>query len=399
MTEPGTGPGSCVVTGGRVLVEGDLVEATVRIDDGLITAVTTSDRSSHSTADAGPAPEADTHVIDAEGATVSAGFVDVQVNGAIGNDITSDPDSIGVIARALPQWGVTSFAPTVITSERCTRSRAIDALRAYRSAPVAGAADPVGLHFEGPALAPGRLGTHDPEMRAVPTIDEVRDWCDSGMVSMVTLAPELDGVDEIIDVLVAAGITVSIGHTDATPPQVRRAADLGVRSVTHLFNAMAPLHHRSPGTVGAALDDDRLTVGLITDGVHLDPLVVRLAWRLLGPDRTVLVTDGAAAMGAADGRYTIGSVPITVESGAVRNDDGSLAGGAATFDQIVRGFVESTHCTMSDVAVVASAGPAELVGLHDRGAVEVGRRGDLVLLDDDLGVVATVVTGVCAWRS
>jgi N-acetylglucosamine-6-phosphate deacetylase len=189
----------------------------------------------------------------------------------------------------------------------------------------------------------------------------------------------------VVKRLVMAGTFVSLGHSGATAAQAAEAFGWGASHVTHLFNAMSGLHHRSPGLAAAALADDRVTVGLIADGVHVAPTMLRLAWRALGPTRIALVTDAMAAMGMGDGSYRIGSVPVEVR-GEVRNAEGNLAGSAATMDQLMRTMMRATGCSLEEAVVMASATPAEVVG-------HVPERGDRVLLDTDLQVVAVSVGG------
>lgn len=378
-----------LVTGGHCLVGGRWADADLAIADGRIERLVPR----------GSIRGAGIEEVDATGMFVAPGFVDVQCNGAVGHDLTTDPRSIGAVLAALPRWGVTSCCPTVITSPVETRSRALDAVAAHRADPsTSSCADLVGLHIEGPALSPEHVGTHDPAFVTLPDVDEVDRWIASGSVAMVTLAPELDGVDEIVDRLVAAGVTVAVGHTGATAEQYGAARERGVAAVTHLFNAMRPIHHREPGVVGAALVDPEVVAGLVVDGHHVAPAVVDLAWRCLG-DRLMLVTDASAALGADDGDLVIGSAEIAVCDGRVTNAAGALAGSALSMDAAVRNLVGFTGCSPAEAIAAATSTPAKLLGLDDRGALAPGRRGDVVVLTPELDVVATFVNGVLAWRS
>jgi N-acetylglucosamine-6-phosphate deacetylase len=200
-------------------------------------------------------------------------------------------------------------------------------------------------------------------------------------------------------------VVVSIGHTDADAACVSDAKRAGATAVTHLFNAMAPFGHRAPGPVGAALADDSLIAGLICDGIHVDPLVVRVAWRALGPARLLLVTDATAALGLAPGRRRLGEIDIDASSSGVRTPDGTLAGSDLALDQAVRNLVTFTGCTPIEAVATVTTTPARLLRLDDRGALEAGRRADVTVLDSGLNVVATFVGGVLehlvaeeAWR-
>jgi N-acetylglucosamine-6-phosphate deacetylase len=197
------------------------------------------------------------------------------------------------------------------------------------------------------------------------------------LVRLVTMAPELDGAIDAIGLLAERGVLVAIGHTHASPDAVHEATTAGARLVTHLFNAMSGLHHREPGVVGAALSDDRLACSLIADLVHVDARALKIAFRALGPDRAVLVTDAVAWRGSS-----VGPLQVHMASGAPRLEDGTLAGSALTMDQAVRNVVERCGVSLADAVAAASTVPAHLLGLDDRGAIAVGRRADLVALDD-----------------
>ena len=222
-------------------------------------------------------------------------------------------------------------------------------------------------------------------------------WSPDAGVVMATIAPELAGATEVIAALASRGVVVSIGHTDGTAAEFAAGRAAGARYVTHLFNAMRPFAHRDPGPIGAALADDEIVVGIICDGVHVDPVAVRMAWRALGPHRLNLVTDAVAALG--DGRGRLGADDLTVGGGAVRNASGVLAGSVLSLDQAVRNLVAFTGCTVPDAIATVTSTPADLLGLADRGRLHVGCRADVTVLDRDLRVVATIVGGEVAWRS
>jgi N-acetylglucosamine-6-phosphate deacetylase len=210
-------------------------------------------------------------------------------------------------------------------------------------------------------------------------------------VRLVTVAPERPGALRFIRRLVARGVVVSLGHTGASHEEMLRGAAAGARMVTHLFNAMAPFAHRAPGAVGAALIDDRLTCGLIADGVHCHAAAIRLAVRAKGPERVALVTDAMAAAGMPPGRYRLGGRPVSSDGVAARLADGTLAGSLLTMDRAVRNTVELAGVPVPDALRMASEVPARLLGL--RHGLARGRAADLVLLDRGLGVQATIVAG------
>jgi N-acetylglucosamine-6-phosphate deacetylase len=189
---------------------------------------------------------------------------------------------------------------------------------------------------------------------------------------------------------------VAIGHTDADASCVADAKHAGATAVTHLFNAMAPFGHRAPGPAGVVLADDSLIAGLICDGIHVDPLTVRVAWRALGPARLLLVTDATAVLGLPHGRRRLGEVDIDVSPAGVRSPDGTLAGSDLALDQAVRNLVAFAGCTATEALATVTTTPARLLGLDDRGALEAGRRADVTVLDAGLRVVATFVVGELA---
>ncbi len=296
-------------------------------------------------------------VVDVTGLRVAPGFVDVQINGAFGIDLRSHPERLWELASLLPPAGVTTFLPTIPSAPPGVVERVRAELS--RRPPDHRGADAPGLHLEGPMLNPAQAGAHDPDLLRPFDVEDLTG------IALVTLAPELPGAEEVIARLRGAGVAVAAGHTEAT--------DLGsVDGVTHLFNAMPPVHHRSPGPAVRALVDSRLWAGLICDGEHVDPLVVRLAERLLG-ERLVLVSDAVG--------------------GPTRRPDGGLAGGAALLDQAVRNLVAWTGCTPERAIAAASSAPARFARLGDRGAIRAGARADLVVLSPDLRVVATIAGG------
>jgi N-acetylglucosamine-6-phosphate deacetylase len=351
-------------------------------------------------AEPGAAP-AGALTLDAAGCVVVPGFIDLQCNGASGIDLTAEPERLWEVAAVLPRWGVTAWLPTIVTAPAGARRRALEAWRAGPPPSVGGGgplATPLGLHFEGPFLAPERRGAHPLKYVAAPDpgLVESEGW--AGAVELVTLAPELPGAVDLIRALVARGIVVSAGHSSATAAEARAAVDAGVSYVTHLFNAMAPLHHREPGLAGVALSDDRLRAGLIADGLHVDPAVVAVAARALG-DRLSLVTDAVAALGAPPGPVPLGTLTaeVSAEDGGVRLPDGTLAGSTLALDQAVRNLVAFAGVPLADAAGAVTTVPARVLGLADRGTLDPGAAGDLVLLDDDGTPVATVIGGRVAY--
>jgi N-acetylglucosamine-6-phosphate deacetylase len=337
-----------------------------------------------------PGPDA---WLDATGLVVAPGFLDLQCNGALGVDLTSAPERLGEVAAALPRWGVTAWLPTIVTAPPSARTRALAALAVHDDP---AGATPLGLHLEGPFLAPERRGAHDPALLVGPSPELVDEegWSGSAGVALVTLAPELPGALEVVRRLVDRGVVVSAGHSSASAAEARAALDAGVTWVTHLFNAMVGLHHRAPGLPGVALTDERVRVGLITDGLHVDPALVAVAAAALG-GRLTVVTDAVAALGVAPGRQQVASLDVTVsaDDGGVRLRDGTLAGSTLSLDRAVRNLMAFAGIDLAGAVHAAATAPAALLGLPDRGVVAAGAVGDLVLLTPTGDVVATVIGG------
>ncbi len=367
-----------VVSAPRLLVGGRLAgPGAVVVQDGLVAEVL----------DRRPDPGAGHVRLD--GGLLTAGLVDLQVNGAFGVDLaTASPPGWELVARRLPSTGVTSFLPTFVTAAVPDLVAALDRTAAARSRTGDGAARILGAHLEGPFLNPLHAGAHDASLMVDPA-DELLDELLAGepardVLRMLTLAPERTGALPATRRLTAAGVVVSLGHSDATAAQTTAAADAGARMVTHLFNAQRALHHREPGLPGLALSDDRFTLGLIADLHHVAAPVLCLVFRAAGR-RVALVTDATAAAGMPPGRYDLGGVPVTVEPDdhVPRLPDGTIAGSSLTLDAAVR-HVVSVGVDPATALLSATRVPADLVGRDDLGRLAPGARADLVWWDDDL---------------
>jgi N-acetylglucosamine-6-phosphate deacetylase len=294
------------------------------------------------------------------------GLLDLQINGAFGYDFTSDPTSIWRVGEGLAGLGVDAFLPTIITSPLGTVEKALSVLAAGPPSTYGGAR-PLGLHVEGPMLAPSRRGAHPEKYLRIPSLDLVHGWTRAAGVSMVTMAPELPGARAVIEALLSEGVIVALGHSAASYDEAMEAFSWGVTHVTHLFNAMPPLDHRQPGPIGALLAQEGVTAGLIVDGVHVHPGVVAAAWKWLGRERLVLVSDAMAAAGLGDGAYSIGNTRVEVNGDRAINADGKLAGSTLLLDQAVRNLVAFTGCTEADAIAAASRNPLRVLGIEPEG--------------------------------
>lgn len=348
------------------LVDGRLVPGDVAIDNGRIQAVG----------------------LDGVGRGIAVpGFVDLQVNGFAGVDfLGTDAEGFAAAGEALLETGVTAYLPTLITSEETDLLPAIASIPDRASGPKI-----LGVHLEGPFLSPARLGTHRLAARRDPDPALLGRLLDAGRVRLVTLAPELPGALDLVDLLHARGVVVSLGHTNATAAEAHAAFDRGVRAVTHVFNAMRPLAHRDPGIVGAALVRPDVVLQAIVDGVHLDPDIVRLLWRVAA-GRLSLVTDAIAGAGLGDGTYALGEIEIVVADDVVRSEDGMLAGSALTMIEAVRNLV-AVDVPLERALEAATSVPARVLGDPTVGRLAPGGPADVVVLDESLEVARTLVGG------
>jgi N-acetylglucosamine-6-phosphate deacetylase len=331
--------------------------------------------------------------IDLEGQLLAPGFIDVQVNGGGGVLFNDDPsvESIAAIGRSHRRFGTTGFLPTLISDDLDVVARGIEATRAAIESRVPGV---LGIHIEGPFLNAERRGVHDAgklrslDDRAVELLSTPH-----GGKTMVTLAPERT-TPERIRALSEAGVIVSGGHTNATFAELQPALAAGLRGFTHLFNAMSPLTSREPGAVGAALAADQAWCGLIVDGHHVHPEVMKLALRAKRRDRFMLVTDAMPSVGSDIRTFRIQGRLITVEGDKVVDEDGRLAGAHLDMAGAVRNTVNLLGAEPSLALSMASRYPAEFLKLGDLGRIATGQRANLVLLDEQLEVRATWIDGI-----
>jgi N-acetylglucosamine-6-phosphate deacetylase len=365
-----------------------LADGTVLVENGRI----------HTIAPTAEIPvPAETQVIKANGRTLVPGFIDLQCNGGFGLDFTHDPDTIWTVAAQLPRFGVTAFLPTIITSPLPTVAKA-QRVMGERPSHFTGSI-PLGLHLEGPFLNPQKKGAHNPAHLRLPPVPEELDWSLETAVSLVTLAPEQPGANQLTAALAARGIIVSAGHSTATMEEGSHGIEAGIRYTTHLFNAMPTLHHRQPGLMGAVLADARVTIGLIVDGVHVHPSLIKLIWQAVG-SRLNLVTDAMAAMGSPPGQYQIGDQTVWVTAADARLPDGTLAGCIVPLDEALRNLLTFTGCTLSEALMTITTIPAKLLGLsQQKGRIAPGLDADMVLLTADYQVSATIIAGELVYEN
>lgn len=334
--------------------------------------------------------------LDFEGCLILPGLIDLQVNGAGGRDVMeATPEALETVACMAAQLGTTSFLPTVTTNSHQAIAEALRVIARQMERPNPGAAI-LGSHLEGPYFNPNHRGVHPLDQVRHPDPIEFKKFLDAaaGTLRLLTLAPEQPGAEDVIRLAYEAGVLVSVGHSAAEGETLAKARDLGLHYATHLFNAMPPLHHRRPGTVGAVLADPEIAPALIADGAHLDPTIVKLVARLVGPERLLLVSDAMSAMGLPDGEYIVVGSPATVIDGVPRRADGMLAGAARPMLLGLQHLIEWTGWPLSTALKTATLNPARALGLADqRGWLAPGYIADLIVCDSDWEVQLTMVNG------
>jgi N-acetylglucosamine-6-phosphate deacetylase len=357
-----------VVTG-RLVLDDRVEDGRITIEDGLIAAVELT----------GPGDGARPYI--------APGFVDVHVHGGGGHDAMGDTAALDGMARHLLRHGVTSFLPTAVTAPLSALTAFAARVRDWIPTAAPDGAAPLGFNLEGPFLAPGRRGAHDPAFLALPA-DVPRDALEPLIegLRLITIAPELPGALELIGWLRGRGVATSMGHSAATIDEARAGYAAGGTSTTHLFNAMSGFDHRAPGLAVAALTDDAAYVELIADGIHVDRALWPVIARLKPADRVLLVSDAIALAGMGDGRALIGGLEVDVVGGrATLVGTTTLAGSVIALDDAVRNLVAAGFA-LPAAAAAASRNPLAMLGVVDRGRIAVGQRADLVELDSELRV-------------
>lgn len=371
------------LSGPTLRVNGQIVPSTLQIEQGKIVSMVE-----------GASNDAD---LTTQG-VIAPGFIDLQVNGGYGEDFTDHPQAIVAVAARLPATGVTAFLPTRITS--ALESYPDWLRKAEAATQAANGAQVLGFHLEGPFFNLAKKGAHNPALIHSVIDPALLDrYAGSSLVKIVTLAPELPGALAAIARLRKKGIIVSAGHSNATFDQAQAGFQAGIGWGTHLYNAMSDFKQREPGLPGALLTSS-VTCGLIADGIHVHPAALRIAWLSKGTQGITLVTDCMAAMGMAPGLYRLGTAgAVTVDNTTARLADGTLAGSIATMDQCVRLMHTLSGCSLADALLMASTTPANLLGLPHKGRLAPGCDADLVILDEEMKVQATLVAGQVVFRA
>jgi N-acetylglucosamine-6-phosphate deacetylase len=328
------------------------------------------------------------NVVDLGDLRVAPGYVDLHTHGFGGHDVTSGTEAdLSAMAKALPSTGVTAFFPTIASTGPSDTERQVERINTLMARSEPDGAEMLGIRLEGPYISRVKRGAQAETAIRPPDPVELAHLAQLGPIRFVDFAPEEDTGFTLLRSLVERGIVAAIGHTTASYEQALAAIDAGARHCTHLFNAMPPLEHRAPGAAGAFLTDPRATIEVIADGIHVHPAALRLALRARGPWAVALVTDGISAAGLSEGTYTFVGRQVSVHGGAVRLEDGTLAGSVLTMDQAVRNAVNLVGLAWSDAIRMATLTPSTIAGVAARkGQLTEGGDADLIVLDH-LGTV------------
>ncbi|MGA8531631.1 MAG: N-acetylglucosamine-6-phosphate deacetylase [Acidobacteriaceae bacterium] len=358
----------------------------VVIEDGLIVTV----------ASQGETALPPGHHIALPDCTLAPAFFDVHIHGCAGHDSMEATDAaLCAMGKFLARRGVGAYCATTVTAPLDTLLRSLSELAKLMQKPLEGAR-PVGIHLEGPFLSPHKRGAHAESQLLTPSVPLFdRMWhAAEGTIRVMTIAPELPGAEETIAHAAELGVRVSLGHSNADSEAAQRGVRAGGVTATHTFNAMRALDHRNPGLLGEVLTNDALFAEIICDGLHVDPIAVRLFWRAKGADRAMLMTDAMAGTGMPDGRYRLGDLEVRVENGRCLIGENTLAGSTLTMDRAVRNFMEFTGAGLAQTIALATRNPARMTGLEDQiGTLAPGRSADIAVLSTKNEVVETFLRG------
>ncbi|AJH74637.1 N-acetylglucosamine-6-phosphate deacetylase [Bacillus cereus ATCC 4342] len=329
-------------------------------------------------------------VLDAAGKIVIPGMIDVHIHGGYDIDaMDANSDGLVTLGKEMLKEGVTTYFPTTMTQA----PEAIEAaLHAAKEAKEKGAHFEY-IHLEGPYVSKKRAGAQPLEHIVPANIEQFKQWQEASgnLIKLVTYAPEEEGALEFEQYLAETGVVGTMGHTDAIDAQLKNR---NITHATHLYNQMRGLHHREPGVVGHVLLNPDVMVEVITDGIHIHPDMVKLAYKLKGPKKVSVITDAMRAKGLEDGLYELGGQPVHVKDGSARLEDGTLAGSILKMDQAFRNVIEFTGCSIEDAVLMTSVNQAEEFGLNNKGALAVGKDADFVVMNGDLHVYDTVRLGI-----
>lgn len=324
---------------------------------------------------------------------IMPGFIDLQVNGGFGIDLATEPGRAPELSEKLLSTGATSYLPTLISSSESLYEDTLEELNQTMEAPGSGA-EILGVHLEGPFINPEKRGAHATSHIRLPDAELLDRLLERGKVCMMTLAPELEGAVDLSSRAASRGVAVSAGHSNATFEEAYESFDRRVTGVTHLFNAMSPMHHRQPGLAGAVFAHPRVVCGLIADGLHVHPEMIGLAFRMLGPDRIYLTTDSTAATGMGPGEYALATRTVYQDANMARLSSGAIAGSLITMIEAFQNILAFTGCTIAEASRMTSTTPACFCGEgRNKGRLVPDYDADIIVLGLDLSVKAVWKSG------
>lgn len=378
-----------IIRNANVLTDKDKFEQVdVRVEDGKI-------------AEIGSIAAQDAASIDAQGQYLIPGLIESHFHGALDWDSSVGTTEVfAIFSKFMASQGITTFIPALISSNDEVTERYIAAGNEFMAAE-APYAQMGGLYLEGPFISQKYKGAHDPAVLQNPDLDKFKRWyaMADGKIRKLVVAPELDGAEELIRWASSHGVAVEIGHTAANYEQAKRAIDWGVTVTTHAFNAMPPLHHREPSVLGAVLTDDRVTCELICDLGHVAEAVIKIVYACKGDRLVNVISDSCTAAGLGDGEYLHpDGRKMIVEDGLAKLENGTIMGSASSVLDGVRNLVK-LGIPLASAVRMASTNPARTTGMTDRGSITVGKRADLVLLNEDVSVCSTIVNGRIVYQN
>lgn len=338
-------------------------------------------------------PKAGEEFINCQGLTLLPGFIDLHTHGALGHEVIGiDEAGLQELTLFYARHGVTGFLASPWTAPRQAITNSLNVIHSVMGHEQG--ARILGAHLEGPWLNTVFCGAQDKNLIRTAEREEALSHLESGIVKLVAVAPEIEGNRWLIEECVRRGITITAGHTNATYAEMQQAVSLGVRQVTHCFNAMRPLNHREPGVVGAAMTMPEIKCELIADNIHVNPVVMKLLLDVKGPEGVILISDSISAAGMPDGAYTFEGMPVTVVNGAARLTDGTLAGSTLTMERALANFVQATGRPLAELVPCSSTNAAKAIHFDNiKGRIATGYDADLILVDQNLHVKLTMVGG------
>lgn len=334
--------------------------------------------------------------------SVIPGMIDIHIHGSNGADVMDcSEEGLKEMSKSLVCEGTTSFLATTMTQSPDLIKKALRTVADYKGKQDIDEAEILGVHLEGPYINAERAGAQPLEYIVNPDIELFQEFQEAakGLIKIVTVAPEKENGLEFVKFLKEHNVISSIGHSTATCHQAEASFEAGSQHITHFYNGLNPLHHREASVVGAALLHDEQFVEMIVDGIHIDPKVVELTYKVKGSSRILLVTDSMRAKYLPDGEYDLGGQKVLVHKGEARIDTGSLAGSIIRMDEAMRNIMKFTNCDLSDIVKMTSENQARQIQLFDRkGSIAPDKDADLVILDEEHNVIMTICRGNIAYK-